>query len=62
MNNINNYKQFISNMKLQHSQLISKVKNLETELHEYKTQVNSATDENNVMNIKVKELQENKID
>ena len=62
MNNINNYKQFINNMKLQHSQMISKVKNLETELHEYKTQVNNATDEKNVMNIKIKELQENRIE
>ena len=62
MNNINNYKQFINNMKLQHSQMISKVKNLETELHEYKTQVDNATDEKNVMNIKIKELQENKIE
>ena len=62
MNNINNYKQFINNMKLQHSQMINKVKNLETELHEYKTQVDNATDEKNVMNIKIKELQENKIE
>jgi len=61
MNN-NNYKQFISNLKLQHSQLINKVKNLETELHECKTQINSATDEKNVMNIKVKELQENNME
>ena len=60
--NINNYKQFISNLKLQHSQLIIKVKNLETELHECKTQINSATDEKNVMNIKVKELQENNME
>ena len=59
-NNNNNYKQFINNMKLQHSQMITKIKNLETELHECKIQVKNATGEKNETNIKIKELQENK--
>jgi chromosome segregation ATPase len=47
-------------MKLQHSQMITKIKNLETELHECKIQVKNATGEKNETNIKIKELQENK--
>jgi len=61
MNN-NNYKQFINNMKSQHLQVISKVKTLEAELHEYKTQVNNATHEKDALNIIIKELGENKIE
>ena len=60
MNNNNNYKQFINSMKLQQSQIVTKIKNLETELHESKIQVKNATSEKNETNIKIKELQENK--
>ena len=60
MNNNNNYKQFINSMKLQQSQFVTKIKNLETELHESKIQVKNATSEKNETNIKIKELQENK--
>jgi chromosome segregation ATPase len=47
-------------MKLQQSQIVTKIKNLETELHESKIQVKNATSEKNETNIKIKELQENK--
>ena len=40
--------------------MITKIKNLETELHECKIQVKNATGEKNETNIKIKELQENK--